>query len=975
MNVGTIVTIAAYVIFFAIFLAYFFNGFKRGVKRSVTHFGIALVMIVAAYLLTPTITKAILNINVTSSGTEKTLAQYLVDLISSSGDIATALENSTALQALVDALPAMVLNMVVFIVLYIIVRLLGFIIYKIVERLAFKSKKKEKELGLKRNRLVGAGIGLVEGLFFFILAIAPLNSLVGTVGDLQAAYGYSATTESKASEVEPESDESSSLPTLAELLDYIPAPVGDAIISYNKSPMGVVGGMFGVDNLIYDELSKSSIDGETVKLRKDIVAFAEIYNDVYTITDIINNNTSKEIKSLDWDRIDKTMNGILEGGLVKGFVTNMLADIVINYEALGADFGEYENIVISLKTVLENDENNITPKEYFFHDIENIYSVVSTIGRSGLLDAILDKDTSTIEKVGTILSNEYKENITKIISAVLDLNILHDTTAETLKLAVNAVKADDTEHFVNTKTKVDNWETLANNINTAIGNVINANESIKTNKNITSNTKSNISDLISDPLKIVDLTSASVDAVFSYLGKALDQLDNLGILESDGGSFISELLDKFGYGQLTDKTEVLPIEKQDASTKYKTTTFETYEKFFKHLATPVKEVCELKLYKDLSDSTKNKIVVVDAKLSEKTQNVSGKLVYPNTLKNSILALYQLDILREHLFPVLIEAAEGTNVISLDSLDNKDNKFEVSYANWENDCEMLTKVLVQLNRLKVKNGSSLDEELFKGESDITKLITNLEDGCDISELLSALLEAKSTNSLKNTLFDVIENAVKSVTDETVEITFTDATFNKDNADKQTTEIVDIIKAFLDTLIDGEVPSVEDMDKAKLGDALNKIRDNAYRKAKFGKTNDGIFKDAFDAFYDYFTKDETMKKIVEAQGDVKTIDFKTLLQDISDLNDLLTDVAANPIIKDLSEAIADETLDSSKIYDIINDITTDNAEDLKEVVDLINELDYELDLDTDTSTAKSYIDGNTNISEDLKASLYELLGITA
>lgn len=156
MSAGAIIAIID-VVFFVLLGLGFLEGFLRGVKRSSLELGISIAGIIIVALITPVVTDAILNIQITANGTTSSLKTFIINMLSSNPDVENLINGSPSTKTLLEKLPTVLMAAVVFLVLNLVMRLVVYIVYKLIS-LVFKSKKKEKELGLKRNRWVGGAI-------------------------------------------------------------------------------------------------------------------------------------------------------------------------------------------------------------------------------------------------------------------------------------------------------------------------------------------------------------------------------------------------------------------------------------------------------------------------------------------------------------------------------------------------------------------------------------------------------------------------------------------------------------------------------------------------------------------------------------------------------------------------------------------------------------------------------------------------
>ena len=867
MNIGSIVSLVSYALFFGVILIAFFIGFWRGAKRSAIHFGISLALVIISYFVTPPITQAILKISISSGGSTKTLSELGIELISKSEAIRSAMENSAALRALVESLPAMVLNIVVFLVVYAIVRLLGYIIFKIVERFTVKSKKNEKELGIKRHRLGGGAIGLAEGLVFFILAIAPLNSIVGFVGDLKETFA-----EEQSEEAHETSSASSSLPSVNELFDSLPSFVMDGIDAYNHSVIGVVAGAFGIDDFIFDEMSKTSIDGEQIKIRQDVLNYATLYNEIIPLYDIFQDpSTDAKVKDLNWDKIDNISYKVLNSGLIKGLGTNLIADIIVHYEDFDVDFGEFKPVVIALKEVLENEETPVVVKEYFMHDINAFYSSFSAAGKSGLIDEVLENKDDVKMMFSKAFTSDKEDSLKTIAENILSLNVLHDTAEPSLKLVADMLKDQDPTYFSNLSTSVESWETVSTKSKTFVENAVNVNEAI------------DVPSIIDDPKTIINLNADKIDSIFESIGRTLDAADTLGILNNGDKSLLYTFLQKFGY------ENVLSAHLDEGKTK-----FDNYTELFRFMATPVKEVCSLNLYQSLKDAdTKQAVLAVGEKLKEDSNRSAND--YTKSLANILLPLYRIDIARDKLLPIIKDAANETNIINLDALEVGEGStynFDASFENWKHDMEMLTRVIVEVYATTItEDGEAVSvlEKVLDG-ADFADLLKKL--NTDTLELLiNPVLYAKSTGGIVDKIFNLIEENVNNILENDITLEYSTITLKEGDKNDQANEISTIIKSVINLLKDSDFESMDTIDKEQLGVILDAFKENAYRvdidnanesiATDQKRTENGVFNGLFNELYN-----EMLDKFGNASELVGTkqpyeINFTNLMKAVSRL----------------------------------------------------------------------------------------------
>ena len=176
MDKGTILLILNGV--FALFLVLGFLFGLKGIKKSGLRLGFFFVAAILAFIFTPMISKAIMQINITYQGSSMVIQDVLLTLIKSSPEIAEITASSTALEQLFVNFPLMIGNVVVFVVLFYVLNLVSWIIYMIIASAVFKKDKEViKETGKKpkKFRLLGGLVGAVQALILVCLTFLYKN--------------------------------------------------------------------------------------------------------------------------------------------------------------------------------------------------------------------------------------------------------------------------------------------------------------------------------------------------------------------------------------------------------------------------------------------------------------------------------------------------------------------------------------------------------------------------------------------------------------------------------------------------------------------------------------------------------------------------------------------------------------------------------------------------------------------------------
>ena len=189
MDTGMILLILN--ILFALFLVLgFLFGFIKGLKKSALRIAFFLVSIIIAGVITPFISRLILNIQITYNGELTSIEDIILSYINSSAQVSEITQASPTFLSLIENMPVMLVNLLSFVVLTYLVNLVGWVLYMVIACVFFKDKKVVDETGKKvkpkqkKWRIFGGLVGAVQGLTLAFLTFLPLSGLVGLYTDI-----------------------------------------------------------------------------------------------------------------------------------------------------------------------------------------------------------------------------------------------------------------------------------------------------------------------------------------------------------------------------------------------------------------------------------------------------------------------------------------------------------------------------------------------------------------------------------------------------------------------------------------------------------------------------------------------------------------------------------------------------------------------------------------------------------------------
>jgi hypothetical protein len=978
MSIGGIVTLVSYLLLGIILICSFFIGYKRRLVRGAVNFAISVALVIVAYLVTPVISKAVLGISISVDGTSKPLSQLIVDMVSNIGSVKTAIESSSALQAFLESVPMIVVNVVVFFVMYGIMRLLGYIVYKIIDVTCLRKREQKPTYNAKRDKWLGAGFGVVKGLVFTILAFAPLTALAGMLDDVQTQtkplYTVSAENTGKAST--PDSK------TLIE--ENVPVEVTEAVGAYNKSALGWMTKMFGLDNFIFDQLVKFDVAGEKVMLRQDVLNYFTVYNTISEMTKAVSSPEGESFKEVNWAELNKCVDRMFESGLIKGLGTNLVGDLIKNYDKFtNLNLSEYKDLL----DTIANSFDNTTVKDYFLNDLKQAYSVVAVAGESGVLDYILlDKKATTENIFNEILVEKNKETVLKMVNSILDMNVVKDGISPALDIVANKV-GEGTINLKGSSTEVTDWAKFKTNILNIAGSLVDVNSIIS------------IIDVVNDVYSILKTPEEKIDKSFDCLGRLFDNIDQLEVFRKDNKSVIKQFLEKNGMENL------LKVQNEPQIT--------SYIRLLDYLKSPVKDVLKFNLYDVITDETADTTQAVNQIariLADDTKIVNDKVVYSNMLTNVITKFYKVEGFRNSFFTKITDILTNVRFLDLSKLDvyngtgeGRTLDFEKSYANWEYDINKISQVIIESFNTKIGEGTNQ-------RSVLTALITNHESFQDVVKLIEnnkldnfvvPVLYAKSMKTLVNDMMTLIAKNVNSVTGKTTTLDISSVTTTEGASEDQVGELTQIIKTLVGIMPkEGTIVFPDPNDSTveanvtyeQVGIVLDAIKLNAFRveltaSSENKKEETGLFNSMFMDLFEYIKTEYPESIALIGTKNPWEIKFTELLKTVQEIQGAKKDVK---FFEKLDTVVVGGEVDKGKVGDLIDTafdysgITdpTEKAEKIKSDEEKISnilknaeESDIKVELkNEDKQEIADKIDAQTEISAELKEQLKNFLGIT-
>ena len=947
------------VLFVVILVVGFLQGFFRGVKRSALEFGITIAGVIIAGLITPVVTNALLGITVNVDGPTQSLNTFFVNMISQDESIAAVIESSPSLEAFLTSLPQVLLCAVVYLVLNLVMRLICYIVYKIIAVISFKSKKKEKALGLKRNKWVGGAIGTLKAFVLALVICMPLTSLVKLVDN-----NIGMLTASAATIEEGDQPAQSSEPV-------VPEVVTNLISGVDSSFFGVLNGAVGLDDFIFDNISKFDMNDETVYVRRDVSSYLEIYK---TVSNIVGSDL-ESISSIDWDEMDEIYKQATEGTLYNAVVLNVVSELVENYNVLINAFPQLEDFSEIFRYVSVGINNLENPADYFKNDIDKVYSMVSTLARDGYIDEVRSGNLNAEDAVAT-LANNYSSQLLQVLEDLTSINLLHDAFSPTLDYALSMLDESEITNILKSmNTSISDWPELKNELYSMFTNFGQLSNMFKAQNLSITGVLENFTDVLS-------LSESSIDGIFNKLGQMLDLVDNMEIAKDNtGAKLLPKVLESLGLGD-GNLLNVQPVEGEDGE-------ITNYEDFFGFLSTPVKEIIGL----DLQDALQNGNVDMNVVLKKIAGNItvtisaSGERTYSETIGNIVLPIYRITALHDMLFGPVFDASASTGIVDLSLLEEPgyDADFASCYANWQHDLPLISQVLYELEAHFYDREAQITmlDYMLSADGDINEVIKMLDDET-VDLIVPPIMQAISLKPLRDQLSTAVVENINDMLSEgnAATLDLNAATYDPASNENQTGEIVSIVKSLVEILKSSDaLTSLDSLDKTLLGQLLENLKDNAYRvelsaSTDAPKTEAGVFRSIFDAMIAQaeYELEVTFTDIIDVQGIIYEVDFTqifNLIELASDaenafsqafkdivLNGNQTEEAVDNVIAAIKEpenqAMAEEILDTVSAITESHDFKFDFTEEETTYIE-----DAIADLEQEVVVSDKLIDGLRNL----------------
>lgn len=912
---STLIAVIVSLVIGIFMLISFFIGRKRGVKRTVLSFGISLIMFIAAFFLTPVFTNLILGISFEYEGVTATVGTIVSAYLSGDQDFGKYIQNSSSVTSFINGIIPAILSVLIFAIVYLVFRLIGYIIYVICAKFAFKSKKQEEEEGIFRNKLGGGLISAAKTFIFFVLLALPFTSLTHFV---ESSFFPNYT--EKVAEASEEVD----LPSPEQISNQIPSVVKRVIAGYNNSIIGFSGHVFGLDNIAFDYLSKIDIKGTPVYLRQTAEAAIKLYDYGVDVYKDYKNDSTDFFKNMDYETFDQYKKDFLQSGIIKDFVFNVVCDYVENYDKVLPEEFVLNNkeLLDGVKTTLSKSEK---PNELLLNDFDKLLGILKSAGQSGILDdAIKLSNEDKLKELPFVLADDYTDTfVSEVIDSVFNVTLVKENFEIIADKVLSSVGESEVVSILQSGSyDIKDWDKFVFDIKDILTDVGNLYDYIE-------NAGISVEDFTSDIYLILKADSTKINLALRSIGGILDKVDNLEMLKSkDNTKLLNSIFDKLGAGDLLKDVVINAGETLN------------YSYLFDKLGSSVSNLIEFDLYDEVKSGDFSSVVCKIADKMASETEVDGVKLSQKKLEDIFENVYKFPRIKELTIDAFKE--ELSSIVDLSVFDNDTTR--------SRELRYMTQILIVLAENKVGTGETNPTFLkyILTEGNTFDQLLNWIDTAKTKEIFDPIFKSQMTTKICDEIFSEVSSTLTSVAGENIEVKPT-----KDQLINECDEICNIFAQFINIYQTGKIENIDSVEKVKLGKLLDLIKINAYRGEGFSKR--GVFKQAFD------------KLIAKAENDY-SVDFKKVtgktyiyeveFEKVCRVVDLIE--KENGVFEDaIKPLLSGEEITQTKLENMLNSINSTNEYKVLEILQTA----YDCGVSIDAQGTAIEIGGETKTVYDL------------
>ena len=288
MNASAISSVLTCIFLIFLILGFLF-GLWRGFSKSLTRLLIIVVIAVVSFFAVPAISKSILSANISSWNIKigdvvvKSLDQLITDSLTNIQQVKDIMAASPTFTEFIQAVPLILINLVLFVLFFFIAKLISMIIYWILCAILFPKKK---TTGKNKHRFVGAVIGAIQGLIVAIVMLLPIFGLMNLSNNAQTALSASKAEIEQSIDgstpqtfvVTGDSDEnntenSNTIDNALQIVNDYTQALESNFIYKTLNTVGLI----KLSNSIFDELTTVEANGKEYKFTTESVEISKMY--------------------------------------------------------------------------------------------------------------------------------------------------------------------------------------------------------------------------------------------------------------------------------------------------------------------------------------------------------------------------------------------------------------------------------------------------------------------------------------------------------------------------------------------------------------------------------------------------------------------------------------------------------------------------------------------------------------------------
>ncbi len=463
MDSSLIMLILNLVLLAVVVLGFLFG--LHGVKKSALSLAFFVGAFIVTLIITPLVTRALLQINITVDGSTMSISDYIMDMVRQSALIKDLATKGSNMEALIQNAPQILGNIAIYMALLIVVGFIFWIAYLITAHAIFKKKQKtnpvtkntpanvsatgnvqyvRSEKPEKKHRLLGGLVGAVHAFLFLVFLLIPVVGATSLFGN----YAYAQESEVQTTAViktlsidsEGETDnkekEIQYTPTAKYIQEKVSPEVLDMISAVNHSVIGSVCQVADVGDVVFNSIAKCKVNGERVVLKDELDKMSKVYDNVEFLFSI-DFSSAESIRSINFDKVKVAINTLTDSSILKTIApeltikyldwltTDDISSLDKEVQDLLATPREeldkepnLKELVIAIKDLLGTDEKVMAT---FKKELINVVDICQIVVNSDLLDYILEysKAETEIDLTNEILTSLHA-NDNALINSLID---------------------------------------------------------------------------------------------------------------------------------------------------------------------------------------------------------------------------------------------------------------------------------------------------------------------------------------------------------------------------------------------------------------------------------------------------------------------------------------------------------------------------------------------------------------------------